>query len=116
MRMKSSTHMQEFGYGCTYIPTCIYTHKEFNPAIYTQAVFPPLTGSGDSSVMASLRADVQLGMWDSQAGIPGTAESLGEECCIDRKVWIGKSRWLCVYALGLCVYVCVCHRLILSFR
>lgn len=46
--------------------------------------------------MASLWADVQLGMWDVEAKIPGKAESLGKECCIDRKVWIGNSRYLCV--------------------
>lgn len=39
--------------------------------------------------MASLWADMQLGMWDVQAGIPGKPTSLRKECCIDRKVWIG---------------------------
>lgn len=67
---------------------------------HTQAVFPPLSGCGDSSVMASLWADVQLGMWDAQAGIPGKArqkkKSMGKECCIDRKVLRGNSRYVCV--------------------
>lgn len=46
--------------------------------------------------MASLWADVQLGMWDMQAGIPGKATRLGKECHIDRKARIGSSRHACV--------------------
>lgn len=51
--------------------THTYTHKS---ASHTQAVFPPLSGCADSGVMASLWADVQLGMWDVQAEIPGEAK------------------------------------------
>lgn len=56
--------------------------------------------------MASLWADVQLGMWDVQDGIPGKATSLREECCIDRKVWMGNSHCVCVaYITHIYVYI-----------
>lgn len=61
---------------------------------HTWAVFPALSGCGDGSVMASLWADVQLGMWDVQAGIPGTTGRLRAECYIDREVWRGNE--ICV--------------------
>lgn len=88
------------GWGWSHQHTCksLHTHTflrtEFHPT-HTQAVFPALTGCG-GCIMASLWADVQLGMWDVEAKIPGKAESLGKECSIDRKVWIGNSRYLCV--------------------
>lgn len=54
--------------------------------------------------MASLWSDVQLGMWDVQAGIPGKATSLGKECCIDKKVWIGNSQRVCVVKIEATVF------------
>lgn len=72
--------------------TFAHTHIR---SIFTQPVLPALTGRGDEGVMASSRADVQLGMWDVQAGIPGKAQSLGKECHIDREVWIGSPQYVC---------------------
>lgn len=72
--MKSSTHTQKFGYD-THSQT--HTHTP-TPLHHTQAAFPALNGCRDRGVMASLWADVQLGMLDVQAGIPGKAKKLWE--------------------------------------
>lgn len=64
----------------------IHTHKHTHthvtptptPLHHTQAAFPALNGCRDRGVMASLWADVQLGMLDVQAGIPGKAKKLWE--------------------------------------
>lgn len=79
-----------------YTLTNTHTHVTPTPTPlhHTQAAFPALNGCRDRGVMASLWADVQLGMLDVQAGIPGKAKkTLGKECCIDRKVWRGNSRY-----------------------
>lgn len=75
--MKSSSHMQKFGYD-THSQT--HTHVIPTPTAlhHTQAAFPALNGCRDRGVMASLWADVQLGMLDVQAGIPGKAKNSGK--------------------------------------